>query len=58
MPLLVKKEMMLDDLWMLFKKPLVTNKGLDAQQLDMVLAKSAWHYNSKQTKMKVTIIGQ
>ena len=48
---------MLDDLWLLFKRPLVTNQGLEEQH-DMVLAKSAWHHNSKQTKMKVTIIGQ
>ncbi len=35
----------------------MSNQDL-GQLTDIVLAKSAWHYNSKQTKMKVTIIGK
>ena len=51
-PALVKKDMMVDDLWLLVKRPIVTNQGLHEVH-DMVLAKSSWHYNAKQTKMKV-----
>lgn len=45
-PGLVRKDMMVDDLWLLFKRPLVTNQGLNDIH-DMVLAKSSWHFNSK-----------
>lgn len=54
---MVKKDLMVDDLWLLMKRPLVTNQGLHECH-DMVLAKSAWHYNSKQTKMRLQIIGK
>lgn len=57
LPALVKKDLMIDDLWLLFKRPLVTSQNL-TDIPDMVLAKSAWHHNTKQSKMKVTIIGK
>lgn len=56
-PPLVRKDMMLDDMWLLFKRPIVTNQGL-AEQTDMVMGRSAWHFNSKQTKMKIQIVGK
>lgn len=56
-PGVVKKDMMIDDLWILVKKPLVTSQNL-SEIHDMVLAKSAWHHNSKQSKMRVQIIGK
>ena len=57
LPALVKKDLMIDDLWLLFKRPLVTSQNL-TDIPDMVLAKSAWHHNAKQSKMKVTILGK
>ena len=57
LPGLIRKDLMVEDLWILMKKPLVSNQGLH-ELTDIVLAKSAWHYNSKQTKMKLSIIGK
>ena len=56
-PFLVRQDMMLDDLWLLVKKAIVSSQGLH-EVPGMVLAKSAWHYNTKQTKMKVTILSK
>lgn len=55
-PPIVKKEMMVEDLWLLMKRPLVTNQNL-SDVSDMILAKSCWHFHNKQQKMKVSIIG-
>jgi hypothetical protein len=55
-PPIVKKDMMVEDLWLLMKRPLVTNQNL-SDVSDMILAKSQWHYHNKQQKMKVSIVG-
>ena len=51
-PPLVKKDMAIDDLWLLMKRPMVTNQNL-SDVPDMILAKSCWHFHNKQKKMKV-----
>ena len=56
LPPLVKKDMALDDLWLIMKRPMVTNQNL-SDVPDMILAKSCWHFNNKQQKMKLAIIG-
>ena len=55
-PPLVKKDMACEDLWLLMKRPMVTNQAL-SDVPDMILAKSEWHFHNKQSKMKVSIIG-
>lgn len=55
-PPLVKKDMACEDLWLLMKRPMVTNQNL-SDVPDVCLARSAWHFHNKQQKMKVTIIG-
>ena len=55
-PPLVKKDMACEGLWLLMKRPLVTNQSL-SEVPDMILAKSEWHFHNKQQKMKVSIIG-
>lgn len=55
-PPLVKKDMVVEDLWLIMKRPMVTNQNL-SDVPDMVLAKSTWHFHNKQKKMKVSIIG-
>lgn len=55
-PPLVKKDMMVEDLWVLMKRPLVTNQGL-ADVSELIFAKSNWHSHNKQLKMKVSVIG-
>lgn len=55
-PPLVKKDMACEDLWLLMKRPLVTNQSL-SDVPDMILAKSEWHFHNKQQKMRVSIIG-
>ena len=51
-PGLVRKDMMVDDLWILLKRPVVTNQSL-ADVTDAIFGRAAWHFNSKQTKMKI-----
>ncbi len=55
-PPLVKKDMACEDLWLLMKRPMVTNQNL-SEVPDMIYAKSEWHFHNKQQKMKVSIIG-
>jgi len=38
--------MMIDDLWILIKKPINSNQKLEDIN-DILLVKSAWHYNLK-----------
>jgi hypothetical protein len=45
-PPLVKKDMSIDDLWLLMKRPMVTNQSLNDVP-DLILAKSMWHFNNK-----------
>lgn len=45
-----------EDMWLLMKRPLVTNQSL-SDVPDMILAKSEWHFHNKQQKMRVSIIG-
>ena len=47
---------MIDDLWILLKKPIASSLKIEELQ-DILLVKSLWHYNQKQTKMKVQLIG-
>jgi hypothetical protein len=48
--------MMVEDLWVLMKRPMVTNQSL-ADVSDVVFARSMWHAHNRQKKMKVAIIG-
>ena len=43
---------MIDDLWILLKKPIASSLRIEELK-DVLLVKSLWHYNQKQTKMKV-----
>lgn len=45
-PPLVKKDMACEDLWLLMKRPLVTNQNL-SEVPDMIYAKSEWHFHNK-----------
>lgn len=56
LPPLVKKDMMVEDLWILLKRPIVTSQSL-ADVTDVCFAKSAWHGHNKQMKMKIGVIG-
>lgn len=49
--------MMVEDLWILMKRPLVTNQSL-TDVSEMLFVKSCWHNHNKQMKIKVSIIGQ
>lgn len=55
-PPLVKKDMTVEDLWILLKRPLVTTQPL-SDCPDMVFAKSLWHGHNKEMKMKVLVLG-
>ena len=46
-PPLVRKDMMLEDLWLLMKRPLVTNQNL-SDVSEMILVKNMWHNTNKQ----------
>lgn len=48
---------MLEDLWLLMKRPLVTNQNL-SDVSDMILVKNLWHSNNKQQKIKVAVLGE
>eukprot|EP00347_Sterkiella_histriomuscorum_P015353 403357339 len=56
LPPLVKKDMMVEDLWILMKRPMVTNQNL-ADVSEMLFVKNQWHGHNKQLKIKVSIIG-
>jgi len=56
LPPLVRKDMMQEDLWLLMKRPLVTNQNL-SEVPDIVLVKTCWHGHNKQSKMKISPIG-
>ncbi len=42
----IKKEMMIDDLWILLKKPIASSLRIEELK-DVLLVKSLWHYNQK-----------
>jgi hypothetical protein len=42
----IKKEMMIDDLWILLKKPIASSLRIEELK-DILLVKSLWHYNQK-----------
>lgn len=52
--------MMVDDLWVLLKRPLITNQNLNDVS-EMLFVKSCWHGVNKkdknQIKLRVSIIG-
>lgn len=54
---LVRKDMMLEDLWLLMKRPLVTNQNL-SDVSEMILVKNLWRGTNKQSKIKVAILGE
>lgn len=56
-PPLVRKDLMLEDLWLLMKRPLVTNQNL-SDVSDMILVKNKWHSHNKEQKMKVAVLGE
>ena len=45
-PPLVKKDMMVEDLWILLKRPLISNQNL-TDMSDIIFVKSCWHNNNK-----------
>jgi hypothetical protein len=55
-PPLVKKDMMVEDLWILMKRPMITNQTL-SDVSDALFVKAGWHGYNKLLKMRVTIIG-
>jgi hypothetical protein len=57
LPPLVRKDLMIEDLWLLMKRPLVTNQNL-SDVTDMILVKNSWHGPNKQHKIKVTVVGE
>lgn len=48
--------MMVEDLWIILKRPFVTNQNL-SDVSEMLFVKAMWHSHNKQLKMKVAIIG-
>ena len=52
----VKKDMMVEDLWILMKRPMVTNQGLN-DVTEVVFARAMWHSHNKQMKIKVAVLG-
>jgi hypothetical protein len=55
-PPLVRKDMSVEDLWILLKRPLVTTQSL-SECTDMAFVKSLWHGHNKEMKMKVLVLG-
>lgn len=47
---------MVEDLWILMKRPMVTNQSL-TDVSEMLFVKNLWHGHNKQMKIKVSIIG-
>ena len=47
---------MVEDLWILMKRPMVTNQNL-TDVPEMLFVKALWHNQNKQSKLKVSIIG-
>ena len=56
-PALVRKDLMMEDLWLLMKRPIVTNQNL-SDVSDMILVKNMWHGPNKQAKLKVAVLGE
>ena len=56
-PSLVRKDLMMEDLWLLMKRPIVTNQNL-SDVSDMILVKNMWHGPNKQAKIKVAVLGE
>ncbi|CDW90096.1 UNKNOWN [Stylonychia lemnae] len=56
LPPLVKKDMMVEDLWILMKRPMITNQNLNDVS-DILFVKGLWHSHNAQLKIKVSIIG-
>ena len=48
--------MMVEDLWILMKRPMITNQSL-SDVSDILFVKAGWHGFNKQMKIRVTIVG-
>jgi hypothetical protein len=55
-PPLVKKDMMVEDLWILMKRPLITNQNIN-DLTEVIFCKAMWHSHNKEMKMKISIVG-
>ena len=47
---------MVEDLWILMKRPMVTNQSLNDIS-DVLFVKAMWHSYNKEMKMRISIIG-